>query len=263
MTGAPDINWLNLALGYVLLLIPLAVLFHYRTGLLSVAALAVLRMTAQLLFVGFYLKFIFDLNSPWLNLAWVVIMILIAGATIDRRGNLKHRYFLGPVLAGLFAGVAVTEFVFLLPVLSLDNPLDARFLIPITGMILGNCLSSSIIGMRSFVAGLAANENRYRYSLACGAARSEALAPFIRQALTDAFSPALATMATIGLISLPGMMTGQILGGVEPLIAVKYQIMIMIAIFSGTVITVTVGIALSRRAVLDAWDRVNREVMRT
>ena len=257
-----DIQWLNLGVGYLLLAIPLAILFYHGTGLLSVAALSVVRMTVQLLFVGVYLKVIFELNSAWLNVGWILVMLVIAALTIDRRSNLRQKRFFLPVAAGLLCGLTVTEMVFLKIVLALKNPLDAWYLIPITGMILGNCLQSSIIGMRSFVDSLLKEENSRCWSLACGATPGEALLPFIREALKNAFSPALATMATMGLIALPGMMTGQILGGTDPMVAVKYQIMIMIAIFSGTVITVTVGISISKRMVFDKWGALKPDVIR-
>jgi len=242
------------------LCIPLAMLLFYRTALVRPAAIAAIRMTVQLIFVGIYLKYIFQYNNMWLNILWVLVMMVVAAATIGSRSELKHKYFLLPVLVGVLAGVSITESVFLFAVLDLENVFDARYFVPVSGMILGNCLQSSIIGMKSFYYGLHRDENIYKYYLACGASRNEALLPFMQEALKNSFNPAIATMATIGLISLPGMMTGQILGGSLPLTAIKYQIMIMIAIFSGTVINVTTGINISKYIVFDQYDILKRNV---
>lgn len=87
---------------------------------------------------------------------------------------------------------------------------------------------------------------RYKYSLIAGATRSEALRPFISEALKISFAPTIASNATIGLIWLPGMMTGQILGGSDPMTAIKYQILIVISIFVGGVVTVFTALSLSR-----------------
>ena len=248
-----DIHWILLALAYTMLLIPLFVLSWFKTGLGLSSIWAALRMTLQLLFVGFYLEFIFELDNPWVNLAWLGIMIGVAGFAIIRRSEVMSKYFLLPVFAGLFGGMLFTLFFMLVIVLQLDNPFTARFLIPLAGMILGNCLNTSIIGIRTWHHSLTTDRILYYWYLTCGATQIESLKPFVQKSLQEAFSPSIATMATIGLIALPGMMTGQILGGSSPATAIKYQILIMIAIFTATVITVTTTILISRFFFFDLY----------
>lgn len=260
--NAVEVAWLDLALAALLLLLPLGVLAYFRTGLTRTLLVSVGRMTLQLGLVGFYLQFLFDRNAPLLNLAWVTVMLLVATVSIVRRSELNARFFIFPVAAGLAAALVVTESVTLGVVLALENPFDARYLIPITGMILGNSLQTAIIGLRSFYRGLREQENRYLFYLGNGATSGEALAPFLRQALRDAFAPSLASMATLGLVALPGMMTGQILGGSDPLLAVRYQILIMIVIFTGTVTTVWISALASRPLVFDEYDRLKPEILK-
>ena len=131
---------------------------------------------------------------------------------------------------------------------------NARYIIPVTGMIIGNCLTASVIGIRSFHKSMATETLDYKFRIACGADRKEAVQPFIREALINAFGPTVANMAAIGLIWLPGMMTGQILGGSSPMEAIKYQILIMTGIAVGSIITVVGGIILSTGSVLDDYD---------
>jgi putative ABC transport system permease protein len=114
-------------------------------------------------------------------------------------------------------------------------------------MVLGNCLRADIIGLTRFFESLQSEEKSYLQSLAQGASLREAVHPFERLAIRSALAPTIATMATIGLVSLPGMMTGVILAGASPLHAIKYQIVIMLAILSGTALTLWLALWLSRR----------------
>jgi putative ABC transport system permease protein len=130
-------------------------------------------------------------------------------------------------------------------------------------MVLGNCLRSNVIGINAFYYSLHLNTGRYQFYLASGATRAEALRPFVGEALKKSANPTLATMATVGLVSLPGMMTGQILSGSSPLIAIKYQIMIMVAIFSGTVLSVYLGILFTNRFVFVETDMLDESILKT
>ncbi|MFP4527402.1 MAG: ABC transporter permease [Candidatus Kapaibacterium sp.] len=257
-----DIGWLQLGIGFLLLLIPIAVFAYFRTGLVSSLLIAFGRMTVQLLLVGLYLEYIFDLDAWWLNSLWVLVMTLTATHTIIRRSDLRQKFFFPSVLAGVFIGMAIPALVFLAIVLELDNVTAARYMIPIVGMILGNCLTSAIIGIRSFYQTIRKSEETYKFRIMTGATRNEALFDYFRDALKDAFSPTIANTATMGIISLPGMMTGQILGGSDPTVAIKYQIMIMIAVMSASVMTVFISVASSRSYVFDEFGRFRQNIFK-
>ena len=252
--NAHTIEWSHLAAGSLLLIIPIGILIYFRTGLGWTAVIACARMVIQLLLVGAYLKYIFAAASIALNLAWVFVMATVAVVSMSRRATVRTSVFFGPVLLGLLAGVVVTEGVIFAVILRTPEPLnESRYIIPITGMILGNCLQAGIIAVRTCYHGLLEHLGEYRYLLAAGASRAEALAPFLREALRAAFQPSIASIATIGLITLPGMMTGQLMSGSSPITAIQYQIMIMIAIFAGSTIAVIVSILAANRIVFDAY----------
>lgn len=240
-----DITPLRLVSVYLLLAIPLGIMLWLRLPMVGQTLTAVARMTLQLLFVGFYLQFIFDLNNPWLTGAWVLVMVGVADVSIINGCRLRFsRLGLGLFIA-LLAGTVVPLLMFVFVVLRGDSALDAQYLIPISGMILGNCLRADIIGIRTFYESLKKEEKAYLLGLAQGANLKEALAPFVRDACQAALAPTVATISTVGLVSLPGMMTGVILGGGNPMTAIKYQIAIMIAIFAGTALTVVLAIHLT------------------
>ena len=262
MDKVVDINYFELFAGYALMLIPVFVLWYYKTGIVKDTLIATVRMTVQLLLVGLYLEYFFKLNNGLINVVWVIIMSLIASYTIIKRTGLRFRLFFIPVLVSGIISIAVTDAFFLGYVIKLNNIFDARYFIPITGMLMGNTLRTIIIALDAYYLRIDDEENYYRWYLANGATRNEALNPFMRDALKKAFNPTVATMAVMGLISLPGMMTGQILGGSDPSVAVKYQIMLLITIFSSAIMNVVLTILFSNRFAFDKYDNLKKDIFR-
>ncbi len=263
MNGIIDINWLQLALGLIILVIPIYILWRFKTKLIGSTIIAVVRMIVQLIFVGYYLEYLFKYDNPWVNLGWILIMVLVADfATVDRSELKRDKRLLLSIFLATFLGVFVTDLFFLQFVIRLPSIMEAQYLIPLTGMILGNCLRGNVIGINEFYYNLDRQQERYRFFLASGATKNEALFPFFRSALIKSINPTLAAMATIGLVSLPGMMTGQMLSGSSPLIAIKYQIIIMIAIFSGTLISVYLGINFSLNVGFDRQNNFRNVILK-
>lgn len=214
------------------------------------------RMTVQLSLVGLYLQYIFDLNNPILNLGYLVLMMVIASFSVTNSTglNLKRIYF--PILISMMIPNIVLLFFFNAIVIDLNNVFEARYMITIAGMLLGNVLNGDIVGLNTFYKGVKDNEKIVNYDLALGATRFQALKPFFKDAIVASIKPTVASMATIGLVSLPGMMTGQILGGSVPREAIMYQIAIMIAIFVTRYFNIFGAIALSQRLMFDKNDQL-------
>ncbi|WP_138431032.1 ABC transporter permease [Fodinibius saliphilus] len=258
-----DLSWLQIGIGFLIMLIPAYILWKYKTGLNKKLLIACLRMVLQLLFVGYYLEYLFEYDNPWINSAWIFIMVLVADfATIDRSDLKRKTSTLIPIFGATLLGIIVIDLFFLEIVIQLPKLLAAQYTIPITGMVLGNCLRSNVIGINAFYYSLAEHKERYQFYLSTGARRNEALKPFISKALQKSANPTLASMATIGLVSLPGMMTGQILSGSSPLIAIKYQIMIMVAIFSGTILSVFLGILFTNQMAFKDTDMLDESILK-
>lgn len=244
-TAALDIRTTGLILGYLLLIIPIAILLIYRIKLMKNLTISLLRLTIQLLLVGLYLQFLFKLNAWWLTVLWLLFMIFAADVSLLFACKLSLRRFLFPIFLSLLAGTLIPLVYMLGIIIQLPNLLEAQYFIPIAGMIIGNSLRADIIGLSRFYDLIRSDEKCYFLSLAQGATLRESVLPYIQRAFSASLAPSLATMATIGIVSLPGMMTGIILGGTNPGVAIKYQIAIMIAIFTGTTLTVILGIILT------------------
>lgn len=247
---------------YALLIIPFCIMWYFKVALIKDMLISGLRMSVQLLLVGVYLKYVFEWNSLYINALCVIVMILVANATVVQKAGLNIRHFFWPSLWGITAS-SLSIVAYLLVVLIQPEPLyEARYLIPITGMLLGNCLRGNILVLERFFNSIATKGNEYLTYLTLGADTKEAIRPYVREALQASVRPTLATMSTIGIVSLPGMMTGQILGGVFPVIAIKYQIAIMLAIFISLMISSTVSIYLSIPYAFNAYGLLNEKILK-
>jgi putative ABC transport system permease protein len=262
MNEIVDIGTWQLASAYLLLVFPFAIMLWYRIPMIGETATSLVRMTVQLILVGLYLQVIFRLNILWLNAAWLLVMVTVADVSIVRSCSLRLRPIALPLFIALLSGTVVPLLLFTGLILRRPNLLDAQYAIPIGGMILGNCLRADIVGVRSFYESIRTTEKAFLQSLAEGASLHEAIRPYIRKAAQAALAPTVASMATIGLVALPGMMTGVILGGSSPVTAIKYQIAIMISIFSGTAITIALGIRLTSRTSFTAYGVLDPTVFR-
>jgi len=255
-----DISVTSLALCLLLLLIPVLLSHFLKLGLIRTLLFSALRMGVQLFLMGFYLTWLFKLNSPLINICWMIIMVTAASLTVVKSTELNRQLFFKPVFLSLLISVAFMLLYFNLIILQLPSPFEVKYFVVIGGMLMGNSLRGSIIGLSGFYNDLKQNEPRYLYSLAAGATCFEAAFPAIRKGLSSALRPTIATMATMGLVFLPGMMTGQILGGSPPLTAIKYQIAIMIAIFVLASITVTLAILLSMKRGFNGFGVLKKEI---
>jgi putative ABC transport system permease protein len=257
-----DISYISLIFCLFLLAIPIIISREIRLELEKSTLEAVFRMSVQLFFAGLFLNFIFNLNNKLLNLAWVGLMIFFASYTAIKSAELNlKKLFIPIILAIAFSNLAVLLYINKF-VIDLENLFDARYLIPIAGMLLGNTLSGNVVGIGDFYKEIKRNENRYLYSLSLGAGLYEAALPYLRKSLKAAVKPTLANIASIGIVALPGMMTGQILGGASPLVAIKYQITIMIAIYVSTLLSVTLSILTSYRTAFNEYGLIDNDLYR-
>jgi putative ABC transport system permease protein len=225
---------LVIASGLVLLNAILSLLLHLQ--LERQLLIATLRMVVQLILVGFVLKALFALVSPWWTGLAALVMILFAGREIWAR---QERRLAGLWSYGLGTGcmllAASLVTVFALTTQIRPQPwYDPRYALPLLGMILGNTMTGISLGLHTLSNGVVRDRDAVEAQLMLGATRWQATLPAVRTALRSALMPIVNSMAATGLVFLPGMMTGQILAGAEPLLAVKYQMLIMFLIAGGT-----------------------------
>ncbi len=239
-----DISYLGLFFALILLLFPILIFSHLRLKLNGQLFVSFGRMILQLSLMGVWLQFLFNQERWWLTLLWMLVMI--SNAIFTLKGRLKfQRKILLPILSSTLFISSIIIMPWVLIMIVKPQPLfSPTFAIPIYGMVLGNSMNSCALALERFESGLSDNWRAYYTRISLGANLWEAALPSFRKAMHASLLPQLLNIASMGVVSLPGMMTGQILGGASPLVAIKYQMMIMIAIFAGVCITDYVVIRL-------------------
>ncbi|WNJ95290.1 ABC transporter permease [Vibrio ruber] len=256
MNSVIDISWWQLAIFSLTLLIPLAMSVRYHLMIGKDIVISVFRMGLQLCLVGIYLEYLFALNSLIVNTCWLFIIIGVGASAILSKAHLPKRRLIIPLMTGMMIGLFPILAVLCLLIVQPVPFYNTQYMIPLAGMLMGNTLSGNIVALQNLFSAYQDRRSEYEAALSLGASPRYASRPFIQNAIQKANAPILASMATIGLVTLPGMMTGQILGGASPIIAAKYQFMIMIAIFVMLNISLALSIEYMLKAVLTKEGKV-------
>ena len=230
MTATIAIGPLDLAVAALLVLAAGLVSLALRLGLGRQLALASVRTVVQLMLVGYVLTFVFGQPGWYAVLAMGAVMVTAAARAAVRRPTRTYRGAGGQAFATLLVtGLAVTLTVTAV-IIDVRPWYEPRYFIPLLGMVLGNCLTGVSLGLDSLLSGLVERRHLVEAELAMGASAWEAARPEAQTAVRRGMIPVINSMMVVGLVSLPGMMTGQILAGADPLQAVKYQIVVMFMI---------------------------------
>lgn len=238
-----------------ILIIPIIIINHKLNIRINKKMLySIGRMVVQLSLVGIFLQYIFNINNSFINFSYLVLMIIVASFSTIKSCNLKMKKYIVPLFLAFIIPNVIVLIFFNAFVIRLDNLFNAQFIIPIGGMLLGNSLSGNIICLNNFYNAIKENRNKYFYSLSLSGNKIESLTPYFKNAILASINPTIASIETIGLVSLPGMMTGQILGGSIPLTAIKYQIAIMIAILIARYFSSILSILFTGVKAFDEYD---------
>ncbi|MCA1056633.1 iron export ABC transporter permease subunit FetB [Rossellomorea aquimaris] len=201
--------------------------------------IASVRMTVQLIIAGYILTLIFDHPSPWLTLLIIFVMESFAIRNVYEQVKFKLSTPLkGTVAIAMVGGTLVSLFYFNLVVIHFAPWYEPRYFIPIAGMIVGNSMTGITLGLNTLIGALKDQRDVVEGALMLGATPKAATKKFVDDAFDAAILPTLNNMIGMGIIFLPGMMTGQILSGVSPLVAIEYQIAILLGIIGSVALTV-------------------------
>ncbi len=252
------LTWPDLALASVLLLAYGGLSVWLRLGLHRRLAFAATRMVVQLIAVGLVLRAVFAIANPLVTLGVILAMVAVAAREVaarpeqrlQRRGNLA------------VGASAVAFATFLTAVLALTTAIrpspwyDPRYAVPLSGMILGNVLNGASLALDALLSGVARGRAAIEAQLCLGAPIRQAMRPFVRDAVRRALLPIVNTMSAAGVVTLPGIMTGQILAGMDPLEAAKYQILIIFLLAGGSGLAAVAVTVLAARRLTDGHHRL-------
>lgn len=225
-----DINNWSLLFSLVLVMISFGISTKEKLGISKDIAISVIRTVIQLIVIGFVLKYIFQANDPLLTVAMALIIIFNASIQANKRNPNPHKQWKHSFIA-IFISTVIT-----LGLLVLTGAI--KFLpsqiVPITGMIASNSMVAIGLCYRQMSSQFNDQRQQVLEKLALGSTIKLAALPILRASIKTAMQPTIDSAKTVGLVSLPGMMSGLILAGVDPVHAIKYQIMVMFMLLSAT-----------------------------
>ncbi|MEM9164142.1 MAG: iron export ABC transporter permease subunit FetB [Cyanobacteria bacterium P01_F01_bin.4] len=208
-----------------------------RLGLVGTLAIATARTVAQLFAVGFFLSLVFALRTPWLVLLVLVVMLTVAALTARNRISKDLPRLLPWLWGAIFTSTALTVTYTTLAVLRPPTWYEPQYLIPLTGIVFGNAMNAAAIAGERLVKALRTSRVEIETHLSLGATPDQAIASYRREAIKAGLIPTVNSMMVVGLVTLPGIITGQLLSGIDPLNAALYQMLIMFMLAFSTLVT--------------------------
>ena len=248
----------ELGLAAMLLLALAGLLARMQTGRSRSVLLAGLRTAVQLSLLGLILKTVFAGANPlWVGAMATVMLAVAALEVLSRQKRKLHRRWGFTIsLASMFVSSFLLSVFALLVIVRVEPWYTPQYAIPLLGMLLGNTMNGIALGMDRLVQTAWQQRMMIEQRLMLGQSAAEAIADIRREAVRAGLIPIINAMAAAGIVSLPGMMTGQILAGSTPQQAVNYQIMIMFLIASGTGFGVLAALRLIARKLFDSRQRL-------
>ncbi len=236
---------LALALVFVLLAGCASLLWHLELG--RSLLVGTLRTFAQLGLMGYALVLIFRLDSMALTLTVFGAMILAAAQIVRDRVKERQVAFVLPMLGAMLLSYLVTTATVTGLILAAEPWWRPQYFIPIAGMIIGNSMNALALALDRLFAGLRSQRDLVEMYLCLGADPREASQAIVRDAIRAGMIPSINAMMGVGIVFLPGMMTGQILSGVDPLTAIRYQVVVMLMLVGATALSTAAVVLLIRR----------------
>lgn len=253
------ISYAQLALSSALILINIVLSFWLRLGLEQRLWVASLRMVVQLLLVGYVLEWVFQLQNPvWVLLVALAMTVMAGTSAVNRTRRRFSSIYWNSFVSILAAAFTVTGLA-VAGIIQVQPWYNPQYLIPLLGMILGNALTGTSLALDRFMEDLVSYRRQTEALLALGATRWEAAHPTMTEALRTGMIPTINSMMVMGIVSLPGMMTGQILAGASPTDAVRYQIVIIFAIAAGTALSTIIVVLLAFQALFNSKHQLRVE----
>ena len=254
--GVQDISLTQLlfGLGFILAAGVTSVLHSLR--LERDLLIGTVRTFVQLFILGYVLKFIFNLASAWLVLAVFAFMIVFAAREIRARVSERQVSFFFPLLISMTLSYFLVAFLVTAVLVGVTPWWKPQYFIPLGGMIIGNSMNAIAIALERLLGDLRERRGEVEMRLCLGADHREASRDIVRSAMRAGMIPSVNSMMGVGVVFIPGMMTGQILAGADPLIAIRYQIVVMVMLVGATAVGSLLVVLLVRRLCFGPGERL-------
>lgn len=260
MNGAIDLSLIQVISAYIFILILLFIVRSRELNREKEIIVATTRMTIQLILTGFVLTYIFKKPNVIITILILIFMEFFAINNILKRSKSNlSRELKNAIIFSMLIGTLFSLLYFLFIVINIKPWFNPQYLIPLAGMIIGNSMTGVNLGINKLIDGITNRRDMIECSLMLGATPKDACKEIIDNSFDSAILPTINSMVGMGIVFLPGMMTGQILSGSLPLIAIKYQIAIMLGILGSVSITVITFLNLGYKTFFNNRMQLKRE----
>lgn len=228
----------QISLAFIFVIIPLVMSSVLKLGLEKDVIIAAVRSTLQLMIVGYLLTFVFDGKHIIYMLLMILLMIAAAAQNIIKKGKgikgITWKIVLTLIIVEVLTIGILTGFRII--------PFEPRYIIPISGMMIGNAMVLSLLFLNRFISELDQNDEQIELILSLGGQPKQAIHRVLMTSIKNSMIPTIESTKTMGLVQLPGMMSGQIIGGADPLVAAQLQLLIIFLLMTAaTLSSVLVG----------------------
>ena len=242
-----EITPVKLALCLIFIIISGLASLGLRLKLEKDLAWGTIRTFAQLFLVGYVLQYIFKIESFALTLALYTSMVFWATHEIQSRNKENSIRIFPPIFISMIISYTIITILVTAVIIQVKPWYKPQYFIPISGMIIGNSMTAIAISLDRLFSDIKTQRDQIELFFSLGATYQEATTKIFRDAIQAGMIPSINAMMTVGLVKLPGMMTGQILGGVDPLMAIKYQIIVMLMLVASTAIGNIIVVCIVRK----------------
>lgn len=244
--GALDISGFELGIAALFVLAAGGISLWGRLGIEKTLFVGAARCVLQLTAMGYVLRFIFDVAAAWIVLILFTMMVVFAVRIV--RGNVTERQipFVMPAFLTMLTVYALISSVVTGIIVGAEPFWHPQYFIPLAGMVVGNSMTALGLSLDRLFSDLRGRRDEVEMHLCLGATAEEASRAIFRDALKAGMMPSINSLAGVGLVFLPGMMTGQILSGEDPMLAIRYQIVVMFMLVAATALTVFTVLTIVR-----------------
>jgi len=260
-----ELNAVDLTVSAILVLLLAGLSMLMQLGLARTLLIAAVRTTVQLLLIGMVLKALFtDLHPVWIGVM-ASVMLIVAGREVMMRQQRRYKGLWGYGMGTLsmFISTFAVTILALVVIIRVEPWYMPQYSIPLLGMMLGNTMSGIALGLDRLTQTAWQQRGAIEARLMLGHNWQEAIKDIRRESTRTGMIPMINAMAAAGIVSLPGMMTGQILAGAPPMQAVNYQILIMFMVVAGTGVGAIAAVTLAARRLFDERERLRLDRIRS
>lgn len=243
----------SLILASILLVVPLIVSYKQNLGIEKEIVWSVLRAIVQLFAVGYLLEYIFNIKNTLATIIIVLVMIVNAAINTRKRGSgIKNVVWISLISMIIATGITLGTLVLVGALKNTPNDI-----IPVAGMVISNSMVAIGLAYMNLKNGFKIRRDEVETKLSLGADINVASKEILSDAIKLSITPSVDSAKTLGIVSLPGMMTGLILGGASPIVAVRFQIMVTFMLLSATSLSTMIAIYMSYKSFFNKRAQLN------